>query len=90
MGGMNTWTPIRPFVPTYYDSLLLSDDINKIREHYGLKCVDKSKFTSRCKDIVILEKLCNKMLRVFFQNSLSEIITFLFSLLFMKGFLTIF
>ena len=46
MGGLNTWTPIRPFVPTYYNSPLLSDNINEIREHYGLDCNDESKLAS--------------------------------------------
>ena len=45
MGGLNTWTPIRPFLPKYYDSPLLSDDINEIREHYGLNCDEDRKFT---------------------------------------------
>ena len=34
MGGMNTWTPIRPFKPTYVNSPLLSDDVDEIRTHY--------------------------------------------------------
>ena len=44
MGGLNTWTPIRPFVPKHYDSPLLSDDINEIREYYGLNCDEQCKF----------------------------------------------
>ena len=44
MGGMNTWTPVRPFEPTYADSPLLSDDINAIRDHYQLDCDGDSKF----------------------------------------------
>ena len=38
MGGLNTWTPIRPFIPVYVKSPLFSDDVNEIREHYGLAC----------------------------------------------------
>ena len=38
MGGMNTRTPIRPFIPTYADSPLLSDEVGKIWQHYGLDC----------------------------------------------------
>ena len=38
MGGMNTWTPIRPFVPTYVNTPLLSEDLKAIRSHYGLEC----------------------------------------------------
>ena len=38
MGGVNTWTPIRPFKPTYVNTPLLSDDVDKIRKHYGLDC----------------------------------------------------
>ena len=44
MGGMNTWKPIRPFIPLYVESPLLSDDVNTIREHYGLTCDLGSKF----------------------------------------------
>ena len=54
MGGLNTWTPIRPFVVKYYDSLLLSDDIKEIRGHYGLNCDEERKFT-----------LCVKILETF-------------------------
>ena len=43
MGGMNTWTPIRPFVPTYVETPLLSHDVDEIRRHYRLKC-NKGKF----------------------------------------------
>ena len=49
MGGINTWTPIRPFVPTYAESPLLSNDVNAIREHYGLKCDTESKYSSESK-----------------------------------------
>ena len=38
MGGVNTWTPIRPFKPVYVKSPLLSNDVAKIRKHYNLKC----------------------------------------------------
>ena len=38
MGGVNTWTPIRPFRPTYVNSPLLSDDVDEIRAHYHLNC----------------------------------------------------
>ena len=38
MGGMNTWTPTRPFVPTYADTPLLSEDVKTIRKHYKLNC----------------------------------------------------
>ena len=39
MGGVNTWTPKRPFKPTYVNTPLLSDNIDEIRAHYGIKCV---------------------------------------------------
>ena len=38
MGGVNTWTPVRHFVPTYTDTPLLSEDVEEIRMHYGLEC----------------------------------------------------
>ena len=57
MGGVNTWTPIRPFVPTYYDSPLLSDDINEIREHYKLDC-GEHKYHSVCKDFCLFVCVC--------------------------------
>ena len=38
MGGMNTWTPVRSFVPTTVNTPLLSDDVSDIRRHYGLNC----------------------------------------------------
>ena len=44
MGGMNTWIPIRSFVPVYVVSPLLSDDIETIRTHYDLECDEESKF----------------------------------------------
>ena len=44
MGGMNTRTPIRPFVPVYAVIPLVAHDINLIREHYALKCEEQSKF----------------------------------------------
>ena len=45
MGGVNTWTPIRPFVPVYVLSPLLSNNIEAIRTHYGLECDEKSKLS---------------------------------------------
>ena len=45
MGGMNTWTPIRPFKPVYAYSPLISDDVEKIREHYKLHCEGMILFT---------------------------------------------
>ena len=45
MGGVNTWTPIRPFVPTYVLSPLISHDIKAIRAHYGLECDEVGKFS---------------------------------------------
>ena len=47
MGGLNTWTPIRLFVPKYYNSPLLSDDISEIRENYKFDC-GEYKFISFC------------------------------------------
>ena len=38
MGGMNTWSPVRNFVPTNVDTPLLSNDVRAIRKHYELKC----------------------------------------------------
>ena len=43
MVGLNTWTPIRPFVPAYAKTSLLSNDINVIKEHYELQCNEESK-----------------------------------------------
>ena len=43
MGGMNTWTPIRPFKPVYASTPLISDDMQKIRKHYNLKCDKEGK-----------------------------------------------
>ena len=43
MGGMNTWTPMRPFKPVYAKSPLLSDDVKEIRMHYNLKCEKEGK-----------------------------------------------
>ena len=43
MGGMNTWTPIRTYVPTYADSPFWSEDMKAIRMHYGLECGEKGK-----------------------------------------------
>ena len=42
IGGLNTVTPKRAFEPTYTKELLISDDVEKIREHYGLQCKGKS------------------------------------------------
>ena len=39
---MNTRTPIRPFKPTYVSKPLVSTDVAKIRQHYGLQCKGKS------------------------------------------------
>ena len=47
MGGINTWIPTREFVPVYALNLLVSDNINEIREHYNLTCDKQSKF-SKC------------------------------------------
>ena len=44
MGGMNTWTPIRPFKPTYVYTPLISDDVKKIREHYKLNCREEGEY----------------------------------------------
>ena len=41
MGGMNTWTPIRPFKPTYVYSPLISNNIKKIRKHFNLACEEE-------------------------------------------------
>ncbi len=35
-GGANIQTPKRPFKPVYVDEPLVGDNIEKIREHYGL------------------------------------------------------
>ena len=43
MGGFNTWTPNRPFLPAYAASPLLSNNIDTIRGHYGLKCRTEGK-----------------------------------------------
>ena len=45
MGDVNTWTPIRPYIPVYVTCPLLSDGVNAIREHYGLTCDTESKFS---------------------------------------------
>ena len=57
MGGMNTWTPIRPFVPTYADTPLLSEDVKAIRMHYGLKC-NEGKF--QISEVIFRYKKQNK------------------------------
>ena len=61
MGGLNTWTPIRPFTPTYVNRPLLSDDGDKIRKHYGLTCVGKYEFVSH---LCIGHKDTNKISRM--------------------------
>ena len=43
MGGMDTWKPIRPIVPAFTETPLLSNDVNAIRAHYGLRCETGSK-----------------------------------------------
>ena len=40
-GGMNIDTPKRSFDPVYVNKPLVSDDIEKIRDHYGLQCKGK-------------------------------------------------
>ena len=55
MGGVNTWTPIRPFKPIYVNTPLLSDDIDKIRAHYGIICVG----------MYILHRISRKFLKHF-------------------------
>ena len=44
MGGLSTWTPIRPFVPMYVKTSFLSNDIKAIREHYEFECDEKSEY----------------------------------------------
>ena len=41
LGGTNTMTPIRPFKPLYVSKPLVSNDVAKIRQHYGLQCNGK-------------------------------------------------
>lgn len=41
MGGTNTWTPTRPYKSIYANSPLISDDFERIREHYILKNEEK-------------------------------------------------
>ena len=48
IGGFNVWISERRSVPNSADSLLISDDINAIRRHYGLQCDKERKFTN-CK-----------------------------------------
>lgn len=44
IGGLNTWTPVRPLVPIYAKTPLFSEDVNSIREHYNIYCDKTSKF----------------------------------------------
>ena len=44
MGGLNTRAPIRPYVPVYTKTPVLSDDTSAVREHYKLECDEKSKY----------------------------------------------
>ena len=41
LGGMNTRTPIRPFKPLYVTKPLVSTDVARIRQFYGLQCKRK-------------------------------------------------
>ena len=50
MGGVTTWTPVRPFVPAYVPSPLTSNDIIAIRAHYGLECDEKGNFSNHIHD----------------------------------------
>ena len=43
LGGMSTKTPIRPFKPLYVSKPLVSNDVARIRQHYGLQCNGKTK-----------------------------------------------
>ena len=43
LGGMITKTPIRPFKPLYVSKPLVSNDVARIRQHYGLQCIGKTK-----------------------------------------------
>ncbi|XP_072048493.1 coadhesin-like [Amphiura filiformis] len=37
-GGLNAYTPVRPFEPTYVDTPWVGDDVEKIWDHYNLTC----------------------------------------------------
>ena len=37
LGGINMDTPERSFDPTYVEKPLVSDDVEEIRDHFGLK-----------------------------------------------------
>ena len=58
---MNIDTPKRSFDPVYVKEPLVSDDIDKIRDHYGLQLQCKGKvfqlkiFSERCPFIETLE-----------------------------------
>ena len=43
IGGMNAWTPIRSFEPSYVEDPFLFDDINEIRDHFRLECKNYGK-----------------------------------------------
>ena len=43
LGGMNIDTPERSFNPVYVNEPLVSDNIEKIRDHYGLQLQCKGK-----------------------------------------------
>ena len=43
LGGANTWSLVSPLKPVFVYNPLISNDINKIREHYGLICEDIGK-----------------------------------------------
>ena len=50
LGGTNTWTPVRYFAPFIAESPIVSDDIIRIRTHFGLDCDEESKLmeTKKC------------------------------------------
>ncbi|XP_072021186.1 hyalin-like [Amphiura filiformis] len=39
-GGLNTFTPKRPFKPVYVEKPLVGDNVGEIRDHYDLNCID--------------------------------------------------
>ena len=52
--GMNTRTPIRPFKPLYVSKPLISTDVAKISQHYGLRCKgENDAFSFRLKSFKI-------------------------------------
>ena len=38
LGGWNTVTPKRSFDPLYADEVIITDDVEKIRKFFGVKC----------------------------------------------------